>query len=530
MAGPYSYATRAYTTLAADMAAGANSATMASAVAGTPTYKMVVTIDGDVPAKAADFEATVTGTALSSMVRLNGPDVAHSSGAQVWFGLVDDQLDYLQTLALGNQQADGWTPITGTAAYSSATSLTVSSGATSKYAVGDKIKLSQSVPLTAYWPMDSSSTDTKGGYNGTDTAVTYTAGKFGNAATFNGTTSKVVVTDNAALKPGKAVAGAPFTLAGWIKTTTAGKVIFNSWSANTNYAGMQLSINGSGKINVNTGNNTGTTLNVNYTGITGTTTATDNAWHHMVYTHQGSVGKIYLDGNLEASGYMINPAYAATNYVRIGCANDSGTDGGFYNGQIDDLFLINGYAVDQAWVQAQYAAATAQTASNVTVTPYFYVTGVADTLLTLTGGADYALYNGAITNPYYSKAQSPVGFPGYFNYVPTISGAAPMTYAINDLRKSRFSIQGKTASLEILSLGTTGGTTSVAISTTLPVTAKTSTADSFGGGCAIYDVNWLAGAWKNSNATTIVVYRYDSGNWGIGSPKVIAINLTYEIA
>lgn len=95
MAGPYSFVTRAYTTLAADMAVSATTATMASAVAGTPTFKMIVTVDGDIPAKAADFECTVTGTALTSMVLKNGPDVAHVTGCQVWFGVVDDHLSGL---------------------------------------------------------------------------------------------------------------------------------------------------------------------------------------------------------------------------------------------------------------------------------------------------------------------------------------------------------------------------------------------------------------------------------------------------
>ena len=46
---------------------------------------------------------------------------------------------------------------------------------------------------------------------------------------------------------------------------------------------------------------------------------------------------------------------------------------------------------------------------------YYYVVVVADTLLTVTGGSDFTVANAAITDNYYSKATSPVGFPATFN-------------------------------------------------------------------------------------------------------------------
>lgn len=42
---------------------------------------------------------------------------------------------------------------------------------------------------------------------------------------------------------------------------------------------------------------------------------------------------------------------------------------------------------------------------------YFIITAVADTVLTVYGGTDYALVNEAITAPYYSHNKSPLGFP-----------------------------------------------------------------------------------------------------------------------
>lgn len=46
-----------------------------------------------------------------------------------------------------------------------------------------------------------------------------------------------------------------------------------------------------------------------------------------------------------------------------------------------------------------------------TTVKYFYVVGVADTVLTVTGGSDYTVANAAISANYYSHQVSPVGFP-----------------------------------------------------------------------------------------------------------------------
>lgn len=75
--------------------------------------------------------------------------------------------------------------------------------------------------LIAYWPMDGNSTDSVGGHNGTDTDVTYVAGKFGSAASFNGTTSRINIgsaTDIDNLGYGKAV-----TFAAWVNLTGWGE-------------------------------------------------------------------------------------------------------------------------------------------------------------------------------------------------------------------------------------------------------------------------------------------------------------------
>lgn len=80
---------------------------------------------------------------------------------------------------------------------------------------------------------------------------------------------------------------------------------------------------------------------------------------------------------------------------------------------------------------------------------YFYAIAAAmsgsDTLITLTGGSDYALANAAITSPSYSYAACPQGFPGWFNYDCKVEGdsGSKGTYA-ELVSFSRFAMVGRT--------------------------------------------------------------------------------------
>lgn len=50
-----------------------------------------------------------------------------------------------------------------------------------------------------------------------------------------------------------------------------------------------------------------------------------------------------------------------------------------------------------------------------TTTKYFAVVGVADTVLTVTGGSNYTVANAAIGSIYVSHTASPAGYPAYFD-------------------------------------------------------------------------------------------------------------------
>lgn len=309
----------------------------------------------------------------------------------------------------------GWISQGSTWTYSSADGSTgvvsINSDVTTILQKGTRVKYSQSQALTAYFPMDSNSTATVGTFTSTDTSMTYTAGKFSNAATFNGTTSKIVITDTALMKP-----TGEFTLGLWMKSSVAGgKLLFQSLSKNTNWAGFYVGVSASSTIEALIGKNTGATLGTDATYVSGSKNICDNAWHYIVLTYRNNYLQVYVDGVLEVASYSYAPAYAATNYVRIGCYNTTGTDGTFMNGQIDDIYLINGYALDEKTIYDKYVAATAQGTGSLTLTKYGIVTAVGAysggvTLVTFWGGTDFSLANATVSSPYYSNMKVPFGF------------------------------------------------------------------------------------------------------------------------
>lgn len=93
---------------------------------------------------------------------------------------------------------------------------------------------------------------------------------------------------------------------------------------------------------------------------------------------------------------------------------------------------------------------------------YFYVTAVADTTLTVTGGTDYTVESATITSPCYSKASNPLLFPHWFAYTPTGPTNTTLT--------GRFAVDGRTVRCGIK--GAVTGTPAFTNMPTLPITAS----------------------------------------------------------
>lgn len=418
-------------------------ATSADQVHHGGTIGNLVTVASDGSMSSSIAPATQIATSINSATAKTIPVDADE------MGILDSAASFvLKKITWANIKAaflsywysifDGWIPSTATWTYSSIDGATgiasVNADMTGVLQKGMRLGYQQLQALTAYWSFDTNSNSDVGSFNGTDTSMTYTAGKFSNAATFNGTTSKIVLTDTANLKP-----TGDFTLGFWLKSSSATtQGLFQSYSANTNTAGFETFVV-SNVIAFRTAKNTGTTIGLDYTQINSTTNVLDGNWHYIVMTYRNNYGQLYVDGALEAFGYMFAPAYAATNYVRIGCLNQTGTDNTFANGQIDDLFLINGYALDEKTIRDKYLASTAQGTGNITIQKMAIITSVGaysggNTLITSWGGTDFSLVNATISSPKYSNVKVPFGFNAntdkwsvYYRNIATVTKTSPTT-------------------------------------------------------------------------------------------------------
>jgi trimeric autotransporter adhesin len=168
--------------------------------------------------------------------------------------------------------------------------------------------------------------------------------KFGGSV-FLGNSSAYSAVDAAVLKPTGA-----FSVGGWIKCpglgTNIDSYIFQSNSVSPSTAGFRLLLNrNTGYAYIYIGKGTGDTepdINI----CLGTTDLRDNTWHFVVATWEKPYLKIYVDGVLQntSSAWNYDIAYNATNYVMVGARNSAGTPAMHHQGQLDDIFLLNGTA------------------------------------------------------------------------------------------------------------------------------------------------------------------------------------------
>lgn len=112
-----------------------------------------------------------------------------------------------------------------------------------------------------------------------------------------------------------------------------------------------------------------------------------------------------------------------------------------------------------------------------TTVKYFVIVGVADTTLTITSGSDYTLVNATISANYYSHEVSPIGYPAYFNYTPTISAQTGTFTTVS--AQGRFSVNGRTCHVSVEISVTTVGTAAAETRYTLPVNAASAFSSDF---------------------------------------------------
>jgi len=208
---------------------------------------------------------------------------------------------------------------------------------------------------------------------------------------FLGSSSAYSVVDHTDFKP-----TGSFTIGSWVKTAETGsaRYIFQSFSQNTNFAGFYLRRSAGNKTYFVIGKNTGTTLGVDYQAITGGTTISDGNWHFIVATYDGSYLNLYVDGVSDAThvAWANAPVYATTNYVRIGAGCLAGSNSSYFNGTLDDMFLLNGKALTLAEVNNIYTVYSIGLKYSVAGTPTAKIKSLKYTVLKPTAPTKFLKY------------------------------------------------------------------------------------------------------------------------------------------
>jgi len=196
----------------------------------------------------------------------------------------------------------------------------------------------------ATYRFENNEVDLSGNYDGTGTAIQYAAGRYGQAADFNGSSSNVELPTGSPFNDSDTIK----SISAWVKadttssrvypfsigSTTTDDQFFNfGWIPANNYVLLFIR-NGS---------------NSNQAYHSASLTA-DTNWHHIVVQTTGSAVEIYLDGQSQsvsstyagsgsASSWISYPNYTGTVRANIGTNASFGPQ--YSNGQIDQVRFFN---------------------------------------------------------------------------------------------------------------------------------------------------------------------------------------------
>ena len=218
-------------------------------------------------------------------------------------------------------------------------------------------------PAKAVYKFESNANDVTGNHNGTASNVTYSSGKFNNAAVFNGSNAKINFS-NGSFRFNE------LTISVWVKPAGSGhRTILENYDYQSGASkGFIFRIDqttGKARFVIYNGDCTNPypddTSCSNVTAAVSTSAIATNAYTHIVVTMKLGELKMYINGELDVSTITQAIGYHSSASTNIGVANHAYAGGGesYYQGEIDQLRIYNGVA-SQLDVDALYA----ETASN----------------------------------------------------------------------------------------------------------------------------------------------------------------------
>lgn len=190
--------------------------------------------------------------------------------------------------------------------------------------------------LVGLWHLNGNSNDASGnGNNGSDTAISYVPGKFGQAASYNGTSSKIQVTDSNSLHFGLN----DYACMAWVYPTNlaAGDQDFIGKNTSVGQGYILHRIESDGDLLVQLFTDGANNVNFTTSGV-----FTNNTWVHIAIVLDAAVtNKCYIYKN----GVLINsasrtgaPVLNSTSDLFIG---DSQFSGVFFSGRMDEVAIFN---------------------------------------------------------------------------------------------------------------------------------------------------------------------------------------------
>jgi hypothetical protein len=208
--------------------------------------------------------------------------------------------------------------------------------------------------LVGGWHLNGGSTDFSGNNNhGTDTAITYSQanGKFGQGGGFNGSSSSIAVAYSATT-----AMTASYTASLWFNATAlpsagnSANLIGNYTGATTK--GYELRFNeftaGVGSIRSLHGDAS------TFPQVSANCTITTGVWYHLASTFNGSVMKVYLNGNEIGTNNTSTAVPTHSNILRIGSLEGSSR---YFSGKLDEV-VIYSVAKSAQEIRRMYAVGT----------------------------------------------------------------------------------------------------------------------------------------------------------------------------
>ncbi len=203
----------------------------------------------------------------------------------------------------------------------------------------------QNLGGVSWWRLDGDASDELGNNPGTIVgSLSFVQGRAGQAASFDGTTSKYINTNSGNDLP---LGNSPRTMLAWIKPAGYPDPNYNGilvYSGGACTTGSLLSINNVSRLTMafwcNDAYQAGITVNL-------------NQWNQVAFTYEGGTSvKFYINGALVDTETISTGIAAATTNgpIRIGCTDNPGR---CFNGQIEDAMIFN-QALTANQIQALY--------------------------------------------------------------------------------------------------------------------------------------------------------------------------------